>query len=143
MKLLLEANKAGEIGVRIIIILCVVAFLILLAYQIRQNRKHTTDISELMNAVSILKEWYGTQGENVEWIKQQLHVSNTVELPNAAHSPDVERAVKMMMEVGVMRVQALQMIYQAMDRKGKHPVALAEKFIDLQRKIEEHRSAHS
>lgn len=139
MKLLSQANKASEVGMWIIAVIGIVAFLILLGYQFRTNRKHATEITELVSAVAVLKAWYGTQGENVEWIKQQLRVPPTVALPNVAHSPDVEQAVHMMMEAGVMRVQAYEWIYRAMDQKGKHPVAFAEKFVDLQRKIEEHR----
>lgn len=131
----------SEDGMSIIIILALVAFFILLAYQIRTNYKHSQDILNLMEAVAVLRVWYGTQGENVEWLKGQL--GGQENLPNAAHSPDVEEAVRILMGAGVMRTQAYEVIYKAMQQRGKHPVSFAEKFVQLQQLTEQHEKGNT
>ena len=136
MKLLSAANEVSVSGIWIFFLVLVAAIVVLVLWQIRQNHQHTRQLSELYSLVETLREWYGTQGENLEFLKMYLPTAPAT-LPNAAHRPDIERAAHTMMRAGVVRPQAYELLYQAVDR-GKQPEAFATDFVDLVGKVSAH-----
>lgn len=140
MKLFSAVNEVSMSGIWVFFFVLVAAIIILMLWQLRHNLQHARQHRDLYDSISTLTQWYATQGENLEFLKTRLPGVPSY-LPNAAHTPEMERAVCMMMSAGVMRPQAYELLYKALDR-GKHPEAFAAKFVDLSEKVTNHAPIH-
>jgi hypothetical protein len=140
MKLLSTANEMSMNGMWLFFLILVAAVLILVLWQVRQNRRHARQLRELYDMVGTLREWCGAQGENVEFLKTRLPFA-PVGLPNAAHTPAVERATQIMMAAGVGYPRAYELIYKTVHR-GDDPEAFATTYAGFTRGKNVHASIH-